>query len=117
MRLGLLTAIPLVLVAATACSLDTPITFEPQILPDATVSQPYSATITATDPSNIGVISIVATGNVPPGLPLHYASGPTAERSGTPTTVGSYEFTIVADSHGMNFGHPHGERQYTLIVH
>jgi hypothetical protein len=99
-----------------ACSFDSALTISPEDLPDATVGRPYSAFITASDNSGTEVISFVARGELPPGLSIRFLGHNQAEISGTPTATGTYPFVIVADGHGMNFGHPHGERQYTLGV-
>ena len=58
---------------------------------------PYTATFTA---SGSNVTWSVSAGSLPPGLMLDTASG---QYSGTPTTLGSYSFTIAAsNSFGMD---------------
>jgi hypothetical protein len=76
-----------------------PLVITTQSLPAATVGVPYSATLTATGgipPYTWTVIS----GSLPPGLSLSSAG----VISGTPTTAGTYNFTVqVIDPLG-NFG-------------
>lgn len=58
-------------------------------LPDGTVSTGYSAAIVGTLPS--GARWVVTSGTLPPGLTLNIHTG---VLSGTPTTAGTYHFTI-----------------------
>jgi hypothetical protein len=60
-------------------------------LPDGVVGQPYSQTLTATGGVPPYTWSL-ASGNLPPGLTL----SPQGMISGTPTTLGSYTFTVQA---------------------
>jgi hypothetical protein len=62
-------------------------------LPNATVSTPYSQTITATGGTGALTWSISA-GSLPPGLgPINPTTGVIA---GTPTTAGTFNFTVRA---------------------
>ncbi len=76
------------------------ITVSPATLAAAVLGTPYSQTITAsggTPPFTFRVSS----GALPPGLTLSSTSGTTAVISGTPTTNGSFSFTITAtDANG-----------------
>src|SRR5205085_5732728 len=71
------------------------ITLSPATLPDATANSSYSQTITAS--GGVAPYSFsVTSGSVAPGLNLSGAG----VLSGTPTTVGAYNFTVTAsDTH------------------
>jgi hypothetical protein len=72
----------------------------------AKVGVPYSASITAAGGGSLAW-SLVG-GSLPPGLTLERANG---TLSGTPSTVGSYDFTVkVADAKRQ------ATRQYTFVV-
>ncbi len=60
-----------------------------QSLPSATVGSPYSATLTATGGLPPYTWSIIS-GSLPPGLSLDTSGNIT----GTPTTPGTYNFTV-----------------------
>jgi hypothetical protein len=86
------------------------ITLSPTTIPNALVGSPFSQTLTAsggTAPYTFGVIS----GALPTGLTLTMVGG-MGLLSGTPTTNGSYAFTIRAtDSLGCL-----AERAYVVVV-
>src|SRR5262249_25958473 len=63
----------------------------PASLPNGTVGTAYSQTITASPAG--GNYSYAVSGNLPPGLNLNPATG---VLSGTPTTNGTFTFTITA---------------------
>jgi PKD repeat protein len=70
----------------------------PILLPDGTVLVPYSVEATIDPPSVLAPITYsISSGSLPPGLSL---SSPDSSRewkiSGTPTTSGSYTFTLTA---------------------
>jgi hypothetical protein len=68
------------------------ITVSPATLPGGTVGLPYSQTLTQT--GGIGTINwSVTAGALPPGLTLNGATG---LLSGTPTQMGTFNFTITA---------------------
>ena len=72
------------------------ITIKPVTLPNGTLGHAYSKTITAVGGHGPYVFT-VSSGILPPGLTL----APGGLLSGTPTTEGTFEFTILAtDSHG-----------------
>src|SRR5205807_2196922 len=72
-------------------------------LPGATAGTSYSTTFTASG----------ADGAVPPGLTLS-TSSPSATLSGTPTTAGTYTFTITATDTGAGGQSVTGS--YTMVI-
>jgi subtilisin family serine protease len=62
-------------------------------LPGGTVNQAYSQSVTATGGSTPYSWSVVS-GSLPPGLSLSPTGTPSATISGTPTTAGTYNFTV-----------------------
>ena len=62
-------------------------------LPGGTVGQPYSQSVTATGGTTPYSWSVVS-GSLPPGLALSPTGTPSATLSGTPTTEGTYNFTV-----------------------
>lgn len=68
-------------------------------LPNAGFGAPYSENIFAADGSGVGFQWQVSAGTVPPGLQLDAAGTPSTRLFGTPTSSGTYDFTIeVTDS-------------------
>lgn len=91
---------------AIACPV---ITVNPATLPNSAVGSPYSATVTAsggTGPYTFAVTS----GALPSGLLLNGASGAI---TGTPTTVGTFNFTITATDTATGCL---GSRAYTILI-
>ena len=85
----------------------TPVLVSPATLAPTALNAPYNRVITATG-STAPYSYAVTNGALPPGLTLT----PGGVLSGTPTTAGSYTFTVTAtDSTGNT-----GSRQYTLVV-
>ncbi len=83
------------------------ITITPATLPAATGSIAYSQPLSASG-GNGGYTYSLTTGTLPPGIAL----SSTGLISGTPTTVGSYSFTVRAtDGFGFN-----GSQAYTVTV-
>jgi len=79
----------------------------PPNLPDGTVNHSYSKTITA-DHGNSPYTFSVSSGSLPPGLTL----SPGGVLSGTPTTAGTFTFTVQAtDSYQCT-----GSKQYSLKI-
>ncbi len=72
-----------------------------------TANTPFSQTFTQT--GGLGTITWSNTGTLPPGLSLNAATG---VLSGTPTTAGNFNFTIIATD-GNNCT---GSRAYTLTI-
>jgi len=84
------------------------ITVNPATLPNGTVGTPYSQTVTQT--GGIGTIGwSVSAGALPPGLTLNGTSG---LLSGTPTLMGTFNFTITATD-GNNCT---GSRAYSVVI-
>jgi hypothetical protein len=80
-------------------------------LPQATVGESYNETFTATGGSAPYSFSITS-GALPPGLSL--ASNGTL--SGTPSTAGSYTFTVTATDSNICLGPYSGGRSYSVNV-
>ena len=85
-----------------------PIVVNPPTLGAATNGTPYTATISATGGTGSGYSFAVTAGAPPAGLTL---SG-SGLLTGTPTTAGTYSFTVTATDSGGNTG----IRAYTLVV-
>jgi len=80
---------------ALSITVDTKPTFIASTAPDATVDMPYTYTFAAgsATPATIAVTA----GSLPPGLTLAAGTAAsTAKLSGTPTTAGTYAFTLTA---------------------
>jgi hypothetical protein len=88
----------------------TPIIVSPSTVPNAIPDEPYTVTFTATGGSApTSPFTFSFTGNIPTGTSLDPATG---ILSGTPTTDGTYNFTIIAtDPNGYS-----GNRAYTIVV-
>ncbi len=83
------------------------LTITPSTLPGGTVGTVYSQTCTASGGTGPYAFTIQS-GSLPPGLMLS-SSGVI---SGTPTTIGSYTFTVgVVDAGGRT-----GSRTYTIVI-
>lgn len=84
------------------------ITVNPATLPDGTIGTPYNQTVTATG----GVAPYafaISNGALPPGLTLGAATGAI---TGTPTTAGTFTFTITAtDANACS-----GSRLYSMNI-
>jgi hypothetical protein len=82
------------------------VTVNPASLPGGTVGTPYSQTVTA---SPAGTYNYTVTGGaLPTGLTLNNSTGAV---TGTPTTIGSFNFTITATAGGCT-----GSRNYTVAI-
>jgi hypothetical protein len=94
------------------------LSFAPDRLPDATVGQPYHATIEVSGGETpVGNISATP---LPPGLTLAYdrdRRDGTASIDGTPTTAGRTSITVDAWCYGTNRAGQTGKRVYELVVH
>jgi len=115
LRLTLLCAC--VALAAVGCFRPA-LEFSPATLPDAQVGVPYSATITVSQASTpVGGASI-QDGALPDGLDLAVAKDPidTLQISGTPSTAGTFTFTVYVWCYGTNVNGQTATRQYTIAV-
>jgi hypothetical protein len=83
------------------------ITLNPASLPNGTTGAAYNQSLSATPGGNYSFSK--TSGSLPPGLTLNSASG---VLSGTPTTQGSYTFTITA----TGFGACTGSLSYTVTI-
>lgn len=85
----------------------TPLVVNPATLPDGTVNTAYSQTATQT--GGTGTITWSTSGTLPPGITINSSTG---VLSGTPTTTGTYTFTIIAtDGIGCS-----GTHTYTIDI-
>jgi large repetitive protein len=76
------------------------ITISPATLPSASFGIPYSQTISASG-GTAPYTFTVTTGSLPPGFTLTSTGPSSVLLSGTPTTVGTYNFTMMAtDANG-----------------
>lgn len=104
----------------SACTPSRPaLVFSPTELPGAQTGQPYSVTITVSQNQTPVGDMLVSVGSPPPGLTLVFAGrgqGTSADLSGTPTTAGTYRFTVSAWCLGTNVSGQSGEQAYTLVV-
>jgi hypothetical protein len=84
------------------------ITVNPASLPNGAVGTPYSQTVSASG-GMVPYVFSLSSGSLPTGLILTSASGAI---SGTPTTVGTFTFTITAtDANGCT-----GSRLYQITI-
>lgn len=89
------------------CPACAPITLSPATLPNGTVGTAYSQTITASGGTAPYTFSVIA-GSLPPGLALAVGG----VLSGTPTTAGSFTFTVRATDSAGCFG----SQVYTIVI-
>lgn len=91
----------------TVCPDCTPITVNPATLPNGTIGAAYNQAITATGGTAPYTFAVVS-GSLPPGLAL----APGGALTGTPTTAGSFTFTVRATDAAACFG----SRIYTIVI-
>ena len=65
-------------------------------VPNGTVGVSYSASLSVSPANTVTWAWSVTSGSLPPGLTISPPSGNTTTITGTPTTVGSYAFTVQA---------------------
>ncbi|MEP7342576.1 MAG: putative Ig domain-containing protein, partial [Acidobacteriota bacterium] len=93
--------------SAYALAINCPtVVVSPASLPNGTTGAAYSQSLSATPGSSY---TFAVTGTLPPGLSLNSSTG---VLSGTPTTSGSYNFTVTATA----FGSCTGSKSYTVVV-
>jgi hypothetical protein len=80
-----------------------PVAITTTSLPDATLGQAYSQSVTATNGTPPYSWSVVS-GSLPPGLTLSTTGTPSTTISGTPTTLGTYAFTVQVTDSGSGPG-------------
>jgi hypothetical protein len=85
----------------------TPITLAPTTLPDGTTGVAYNQTVTAS--GGTGGFTYSSTGTLPPNVLLSPSTG---ALTGTPTTAGSYNFTIIATDTAAATG----SQAYTVVI-
>jgi uncharacterized repeat protein (TIGR03803 family) len=93
--------------AIFALTSTTPPSINTTSLPNGTTGTAYSQTIQAS--GGTGTLTFSATGNVPAGLTL----STTGVLSGTPTTPGSYTFTVTVKDSGGQIA----SATYTIIIY
>ncbi|CAG0927097.1 partial Serine/threonine-protein kinase PknD, partial [Planctomycetaceae bacterium] len=72
--------------------------------PQPVLGVAYSASLTANGGTGTGHIWSISQGALPPGLTLGASGSPSTTISGTPTTVGNYQFTVMVVDDGSNAG-------------
>ena len=87
-----------VTVCAAAAPVCPIITLSPTTLPDGAVGTPYSQPVTASGSAATPYTYTISSGTLPPPLTINAATGVI---SGTPSTVGTFNFTVTAtDTNG-----------------
>jgi large repetitive protein len=118
--LGIASACLLVATSVTGCWFDSrpALEFTPTTLADAQAGQPYAVTITVTKASTPVGNAGIADGALPDGLTLVFEVNPANSMtiSGTPTTAGTYSFTVSVWCLGTNVSGQTGQQAYTLVV-
>jgi hypothetical protein len=89
------------------------VTIAPTTLPNGSVGTAYSQPLTATGGVTSPYTFSVTTGSLPAGLSLNGATGVIL---GTPTTAGSYSFTVTATDSSASPGPFTGTANYTLVI-
>ena len=91
--------------------------FSPTELPEAQVSQVYSATITVSENvTPVGGMSVDISA-LPAGLEFTFdETARAATISGTPTETGTFKITVSAWCFGTNVSGQTGEHEYQLVV-
>src|SRR3954452_3813830 len=100
---------------------DRVVTVGPAQLPAANVGQPFEVALTASAPdATVSPLNVSVTkGSLPPGIATYQTPGNgtgTSGLRGTPTTAGSYTFTLELAGYCTMGGCTRGSRDYTLVV-
>jgi hypothetical protein len=109
----------LVAVVALGCDGDTVITLVPEQLPPATVGQPYDVAVTPADNANSGLTLMLKSGALPPGISVYWPGGYGTVHNGlrgTPTSAGTFTFTVELAGRCTMGGCDRGVRDYTMVV-
>ena len=106
-------------VGVVGCTSERPaLVFNPDVLPAGTVGTPYQAEIAIDrNETPVGGAS-VAPGTLPDGLTLELLphQRDVIRIAGTPTTAGSFTFTVSVWCFGTNVNGQTGEHDYTITV-
>ena len=111
----------LVAVAAGCVTGRSPLRFSETELPPTPAGDPYSVSISiAGNETPVGGVS-VSKGELPDGLAVDMSGAGQGAIDlvvihGTPTTAGTYTFTISVWCYGTNVSGQTGEQEYTLVV-
>lgn len=97
--------------AGTISNDDVPVTVAPATLPDGTVAVAYAQSLTASGGTAPYSFALTA-GALPSGMTL----SPSGVLAGTPTSGGSFNFTVTATDASAFPGPFAGNRAYTLVV-
>jgi hypothetical protein len=103
---------------AAACTPRDPLEFTPTTLPDAQLGSAYTATVTVTHAATpVGGVS-VQEGSMPPGLEVNLGEqhDNVLHFVGTPTTAGTYTFTIYVWCYGTNVSGQTASQSLTIVV-
>jgi hypothetical protein len=93
-----------------------PLTVLPSTLPGGTVGSAYTVSTLSVTGTVVGnVIYSVTSGGLPPGLNLTPLGTVQAQIAGTPTTAGSYSFTITARDSATPVPAT-GSQSYTVVI-
>jgi len=119
MRSRAVFAFMLLTVSLVAChATGGALVFSPDRLPNGAVGQSYEAVITiSNNDTPVGDVYI-SSGALPPGMTLNFSRGSSssADLAGTPTSAGTYVFTVSAWCLGTNVSGQSGEQSYSLVV-
>lgn len=100
------------------CALSKPaLQFSPENLPSGEVGKPYSVTIQIQqNQTPVGDISL-AQNTLPPGLSFAFRKeSRDAEIKGTPTTTGTFRFTLSAWCYGTQTSGQNGQKEYSIQI-
>jgi len=122
----LMSRVALVAVAAivvsslvAGCELRDSLEFSPTTLPDGQVGTPYTATVTVLHAATpVGGVSPAEGSALPPGLDVNLGDehDSTLHFVGTPTTAGTYTFTISVWCYGTNVAGQTATQPFTIVV-
>ena len=89
------------------------ISLPPALLPGGTLGTPYSATTGPASGGTAPYAYAVTVGSLPGGLTLNAATGVI---DGTPTAIGTFNFTVTATDSSTGAGPYTGDRAYSITV-